>query len=52
VLHFAVTDGSHMSKPLQVVVSVIPKEIEIKKIGRLPPLGLKTILVVLHHALL
>jgi PKD repeat protein len=25
VLHFAVTDGSHRSKPLQVVVNVIPK---------------------------
>jgi len=25
VLHFAVTDGSYMSKPLQVVVDVIPK---------------------------
>ncbi len=25
VFHFAVIDGSHMSKPLQVVVNVIPK---------------------------
>ena len=25
VLHFAITDGSYMSKPLQAVVNVIPK---------------------------
>lgn len=52
VLHFAVTDDLSMSRPLRVEVNVIPKEIEIKKIERLPPLGLKTILVVLHHVLL
>ncbi len=55
VFHFAITDGSYMSKPLRVEVNVIPKSYDrdlIKKIDRLPPLGLKTILVVLHRALL